>query len=234
MRSLRLVVCAAVLGIAATASHAAIVTWLFEGEFTTFSTEYANAGLSIGDKLFGAVLFNSNAPDLHPEDTVRGTYEALVGFVTAPALGSHWTFAGSNNTQRITVLNDNPQDPPFDFFEIFFRNTSFDTVLPNPTRQFFIVGTADTGLFASEALPMTPPPVDAFLRIRICRCSCRTSRVSPSVTLTTRPFIVGTLEDDFGASPEWFQSHVVQPATTAVAMKLSTARISSPWRSCAA
>ena len=60
------------------------------------------------------------------------------------------------------VLNDNPQEPPFDFFEIFFRDTSFDTVLPNPDRLFFIVGTASTGLFPDDSLPSSPPAVDAF------------------------------------------------------------------------
>jgi len=146
------------------ASRATPIAWYFEGQFTTFGTDYANAGLNVGDKLFGGVIFSSSKPDLHPADTERGTYEAIFGFVAVPALEAFWTFAGPNNTQRITVLNDagQGQGPPFDFFEIFFRNTSFDTVLPNPTRLFVLAGRAGTGLFADDSLPAVPPAVSAF------------------------------------------------------------------------
>ena len=145
-------------------SQAAPIVWGFEGRFTTFGTDYANAGLSIGDRLFGGVIFNSNTADLHPADNERGTYKSIFGFVAVPALQAFWTFAGPNNTQRITVLNDagQGQGTPFDFFEIFFRNTSFDTVLPNPTRLFFLNGRAGTGLFADDSLPTAPPAVSAF------------------------------------------------------------------------
>ena len=145
-------------------SHAAPIFWAFEGRFTTFGTEYANAGLSIGDRLFGGVIFSPSTPDLHPADNERGTYEAIFGLVAVPALHALWTFAGPNNTQRITVLNDagQGQGSPFDFFEILFRNTSFDTELPNPTRLFFLAGRAGTGLFADDSLPTVPPAVSAF------------------------------------------------------------------------
>ena len=145
-------------------SQAAPIFWGFEGRFTIFGTDYANAGLSIGDRLLGGVIFSPSTPDLHPADIERGTYEAIFGFVAVPTLQAFWTFAGPNNTQRITVINDagQGQGPPFDFFEIFFRNTSFDTVLPNPTRLFFLNGSAGTGLFADDSLPTTPPAVSAF------------------------------------------------------------------------
>jgi hypothetical protein len=143
-------------------SQAVPVAWYFEGEFTTFGTDYANAGLSIGDKLFGGLLFSSDAPDLYPADDVTGAYEAIFGFVAVPTLGSYWTFFGPANTQRILVQNDVPQTPEYDFFEIFFRNTSFDTVLPNPTRQFFLNGRANPGLLTDDFLPISPPAVSAF------------------------------------------------------------------------
>lgn len=144
------------------AGQAGPIAWYFEGEFTIFGTDYANAGLNIGDKLFGGVIFSPSTRDLLPADTVRGDYEAIFGFIAVPTLGAYWTFAGPNNTQRLSVLNDAPQAPPFDFFEIFFRNTSFDTVLPNPTRLFFLAGKAGTGLFADDSLPTAPPAVSAF------------------------------------------------------------------------
>ena len=145
-------------------SQAAPIFWGFEGRFTIFGTDYANAGLSIGDRLFGGVIFSPSTPDLHPADNERGTYEAIFGFVAVPTLQTFWTFAGPNNTQRITVINDagQGQGPLFDFFEIFFRNTSFDQVLPNPTRLFFLAGSAGTGLFGDDSLPLNPPAVSAF------------------------------------------------------------------------
>jgi hypothetical protein len=144
-------------------SQAAPIAWYFEGQFTEFGIDYANAGLNVGDKLLGGVIFSPNTPDLDPANTERGIYEAIFGFVAVPALDAFWTFAGPNNTQEITVLNDaGEKSGPSDFFSVFFRNTSFDSVLPNLTRRFLLYGSAGTGLLADDSLPAVPPAVSAF------------------------------------------------------------------------
>jgi hypothetical protein len=74
--------------------QAAVVAWQFQGQFTEFGTDYAAAGLSVGDSLTGVVRFSTDAPDLEPGSDVLGVYEAILGSVNVPALNSVWTFVG--------------------------------------------------------------------------------------------------------------------------------------------
>jgi len=95
------------------------LVWNFEGTFTSVPAEYAVLGLNTGDVLSGTLQVNSNAHDAFPNDPVRGQYD-LIGKLTicVPALETCWTFSGSHDTHVMTILNDNPQTPPYDFLEV--------------------------------------------------------------------------------------------------------------------
>jgi hypothetical protein len=140
---------------------AAIVNWQFEGEFTTVSMDYVNAGLAVGDKLFGTIQFSTDARDLYPSDMVRGSYRALRSSVSVPVLGTNWGFVGPDNTALLTILNDVPQSLPFDFFEVYMRDVGLEAT-QDPTRLFFFNGEGETSLFVNDALVSDPPPLSLF------------------------------------------------------------------------
>jgi hypothetical protein len=143
------------------ASMSATLVWRYEGTFTTVPLDYQADGLKVGDDLFGFLLVDTTANDAFPDDSVRGQYNLVNSSVCVPVLTSCWTFAGPSTTHLMTVLNDDPQDPPFDFFEAFMRDVALDSAA-DPSRLFFFNGPAATTLFPSDALPLTPPPVAAF------------------------------------------------------------------------
>ena len=136
-------------------------TWCYEGIFTTVSVDYLNAGLRIGDPLYGGFRFDKRTPDLTSDPKV-GTYLLESSFVYVPALGAYWTFDGSGVGKAMTVISATGVPTPYDFFEVYQRDTPLDSSA-DPTKLFYFNGRAPAGaLFDSDALPNKPPPVSSF------------------------------------------------------------------------
>lgn len=140
---------------------AAVSLWRFQGLFSFLPQEYQALGLTVGDPLFGVLRVNRNALDAYPTDPSRGQYDLINASVCVPGLSSCWVFAGTQTAHVITVLNDVPNDPPWDFFEAYMRDIPLDSN-QDPTRLFVFNGRAPASLFPSDALPGVPPLVSGF------------------------------------------------------------------------
>lgn len=139
------------------------LVWNFEGIFASVPAEYQALGVSIGDKLSGTIQVNTNARDALPETPIAGQYDLNKLTVCVPALGTCVTFSGPHTAHVMTVINDSPpgDDPPFDSLEIYGRDVPLDSTA-DPTKLFFFNGQLPTSTFASDGIPLTPPPVSAF------------------------------------------------------------------------
>lgn len=142
--------------VAYNAQASTLQTWRYQGEFTVFSTEYFDAGLRVGDNFYGMFQFYSDATDREPSPMV-GIYGLFYTELSVPALGANWIFSGDVGKQ-LTVLNDAPSG---DRFEVYQQNISFNPV-DNPTMLAFFGGFAGADLFATDALPATPPTPASF------------------------------------------------------------------------
>jgi hypothetical protein len=137
------------------------LVWNFQGTFTAVPLEYQALGLNVGDALSGTLQVNSNARDAYPADPVRGQYDLAKLTVCVAALSSCWTFSGPHSAHVMTVFNDNPQSPPYDFLEIYGRDVPLDSTA-NPTQLFFFNGPAGVETFSSDGVPSIPPLVSSF------------------------------------------------------------------------
>lgn len=149
------------LSVIAIPATAAASLWRFQGVFSFLPQEYHALGLVVGDPLFGVLRVNHNAVDAYPHDTSRGQYDLVSASVCVPGLSTCWVFSGSQTAHVITVLNDIPNDPPWDFFEAYMRDVPLDSN-QDPTRLFIFNGRGPASLLSSDGLPDSPPLVSGF------------------------------------------------------------------------
>lgn len=136
-------------------------TWCYEGIVTAVPTEYFNAGLRLGDPIYGRIRFDRRALDLNSDPKI-GTYTLESSLIYVPALGSLWSFEGLEVGKQMIVMSGVGTPTPYDFFEVYQRDSPLDSPI-DPTRLSFFNGQAPAGtLFSSDALPKKPPPVSSF------------------------------------------------------------------------
>ena len=134
-------------------------TWCYEATVTS-----PGPGMNSGDLIYGGFRFSTSAVDVYGEPTNEsiGAYTLDRTYIWVPVIDTLWIFEGSAVGKQMTVISAVGTPTPYDFFEIYQRDTPLDSPV-DPTKLSFFNGRATAlSLFTSDDLPLVPPPVSSF------------------------------------------------------------------------
>ncbi len=148
-------ICWAVLFLAPAATMAFDVTFGFTGVVTDVDAALA-VEFSPGEVIVGSYTFESTTADSDPGDPVFGIYDNAITTFTATFGGDYTVTQGLDNDIFVgNGFNDS--------YSVFLTNPTAPTVAGlNLGALFITLVDTDSAVFASDALPLTPPDLSAF------------------------------------------------------------------------
>lgn len=145
-------------------ARGAEVTFAFEGEVVTVGDLLIPAGFAVGEPIEGWYAFDSELPDFEPSDPTAGRYAPLAGmFFSIGLTGDPYLGVIGSGTSDIVVYDDVPDSPILDRYIVTLRDPDGDPVEGMAPSSFALQLTDPTATaFASDALPLDPPPLSDF------------------------------------------------------------------------
>jgi hypothetical protein len=139
------------------AAMALDVTFGFTGVVTEVDAALATE-FSVGEPVVGSYTFESTTADSNPGDPTLGIYDNAISLFTATFGGDYTVTQGFDS--GISIADGLPDN---DVYQVFLEDPVAPTVAGLNLGALFI-GLADTDsvVFASDALPLTPPNLFAF------------------------------------------------------------------------